>query len=378
MENQTNNTPPTVNTSPQPDNCPLRQCPGAKKGWRNYIGCFGVFFAACAVFMVCFSVIAVLAFVGISRFLENNEDDEVSPNSLSAYEKDFIAGNHASNNVILVVPVSGVIYSGLEDSPFGGAEGAAANRICGQLRLAAKDSDIKAVIVRIDSPGGEVVASDMIYQAVKNVRAQGKPVVALMESVAASGGYYVAVGCDRIIAHPMTTTGSIGVIVQTYKYYNLFQKIGLESEPYTSGPMKDLLSGTRPTSPEEKQIIQEHVNKVYDHFVDVCAEGRPNLTAKLIKGTKIGDGRIFLGTEAKALGLVDQLGYFSDAEKKIASMAGIAADYKVISLRKKFSLSSIFKGQAASSSINVKLPGDSNSLSGKLEQGKFYMLPANR
>ena len=163
----------------------------------------------------------------------------------------------------------------------------------------------------------------------------------------------------------MTTTGSIGVIVQTYKYYNLFQKIGLESEPYTSGPMKDLLSGTRPTSPEEKQIIQEHVNKVYDHFVDVCAEGRPNLTAKLIKGTKIGDGRIFLGTEAKALGLVDQLGYFSDA-------------YKVISLRKKFSLSSIFKGQAASSSINVKLPGDSNSLSGKLEQGKFYMLPANR
>ena len=188
MENQTNNTPPTVNTSPQPDNCPLRQCPGAKKGWRNYIGCFGVFFAACAVFMVCFSVIAVLAFVGISRFLENNEDDEVSPNSLSAYEKDFISGNHASNNVILVVPVSGVIYSGLEDSPFGGAEGAAANRICGQLRLAAKDSDIKAVIVRIDSPGGEVVASDMIYQAVKNVRAQGKPVVALMESVAASGG----------------------------------------------------------------------------------------------------------------------------------------------------------------------------------------------
>ncbi len=376
MENLTNNTPPPTN-SPQPENCPLKQCPAANKGWRNYSGCFGVFLAACVAFMVCFSIVAILAFVGISRFMENNEDEESCPNSLAAYEKDFISGNHASTNVILVVPVSGIIYSGLEDSPFGGAEGAAANRICGQLRLAAKDSDIKAVIVRIDSPGGEVVASDMIYQAIKEVRAQGKPVVALMESVAASGGYYVAVGCDRIIAHPLTTTGSIGVIVQTYKYYNLFQKIGLESEPYTSGPMKDLLSGTRPTTPEEKQIIQEHVNKVYDHFVDVCAEGRPTLTAKQIKGTKIGDGRIFLGTEAKTLGLVDQLGYFSDAEKKIASMAGIAADYKVISLHKKFSLSSLFKGQAASSSINVKLPGDS-SISGKLEQGKFYMLPANR
>lgn len=373
MENQMNN-------SQQQPQCCVKSCPVVNKGWRSYIGCFGVFFAACAFFMICFSVIAILAFAGFSKLLENNEDEESCPNSLSSYEKDFIAGNHNSDNIIMVVPVSGIIYSGLEDSPFGGAEGAGANRICAQLRLAAKDSSVKAVIIKIDSPGGEVVAADMIYQAIKNVRAQGKPVIALMESVAASGGYYIAVGCDRIIAHPMTTTGSIGVIVQTYKYYSLFQKIGVESEPYTSGPMKDLLSGTRPTSPAEKQLIQEHVNKVYDHFVNVCAEGRPNLTAKQIKESKIGDGRIFLGTEAKTLGMVDQLGYFSDAEKKIASMAGIAADYKVVSLRKRFSLASLFKSQvtAASNNINIKLPGDSNSLSGKLEQGKFYFLPVNR
>jgi protease-4 len=372
MENQMNN-------SPQQPQCCVKTCPAVNKGWKSYIGCFGIFFAACAFLMVCFSVVALLGFASISQIWQNNDEEE-SSESIVSFEKDFISGKRSSENIILVVPVSGIIYSGMEDSPFGGAEGAAANRICSQLRLAAKDSNVKAVVIKIDSPGGEVVAADMIYQAIKNVRAQGKPVVALMESVAASGGYYIAVGCDRIIAHPMTTTGSIGVIVQTYKYYSLFQKIGVESEPYTSGPMKDLLSGTRPTSPAEKQLIQEHVNKVYDHFVNVCAEGRPNLTAKQIKESKIGDGRIFLGTEAKALGMVDQLGYFSDAEKKIASMAGIADDYKVVSLRKRFSLASLFKGQVAanSSNINIKLPGDSNSLSGKLEQGKFYFLPVNR
>lgn len=344
-----------------------------KKLW----GCGIALAVLLSLSIICASIVGILILTNINHFLWSEDENESLPEDIKSFDRDYISGNRDSDNLILVVPVCGVIHSGDAENMLS-EEGAAASKICGQLKIAAKNKDVKAVIVKIDSPGGEVVASDQIYNAIKTVRAAGKPVIAQMNSLAASGGYYVAVGCDKIIAHPMTTTGSIGVIVQTYKYYNLFQKIGLESEPYTSGAMKDLLSGTRPTSPAEKELIQRHVNSVYEYFVKVCAEGRPGLSVEKIKNSQIGDGRIFLAAEAKKLGMIDQIGYFEDAEKVAASSANIAADYKVISLRRKFSLSTLFSSRTntAGANVNVRLPGDSANI--KLEQGKFYFLPVNR
>ncbi len=373
MENQNLNA-----NNESESSCNTSKCPLIKNRNKKLWGCGIALAVLGSLGIIGLTIVSFLVLISVSNLVWNDEEKEVIPEDIKSFDRDFIAGNHDSENIILTVPVFGIIHAGNEEGIMGD-EGAAANKICGQLKIAAKNKDIKAVIIKIDSPGGEVVASDQIYNAIKNVRASGKPVIAQMNSLAASGGYYVAVGCDKIIAHPMTTTGSIGVIVQTYKYFNLFQKIGLESEPYTSGPMKDLLSGTRPTSIAEKELIQRHVNSVYDHFVKVCAEGRPGLTVEKIKTSQIGDGRIFLAAEAKKLGLIDQIGYFDDAEKKAASMANIASDYKVISLRRKFSLSSLFSANSKipATNISVRLPGDLGNSNVKIEQGKFYFLPAN-
>ncbi|MFA7232277.1 MAG: signal peptide peptidase SppA [Victivallaceae bacterium] len=352
------------------NNRPVAKQNAAKTGCMWMLMSLGMIFL---LLLVCGIIVCSVAFFSFFK----NMEDESADNYLASYEKEFISGKRSSENTILVIPVSGVIHSGLEDSPFSEA-GAASNKICRQLEAAARDKSVKAVIIKVDSPGGEVVATDMIYRAIKKLKANGTPVIALMESIAASGGYYISVGCDKIIAHPMTTTGSIGVIVQTYKYFELFKKVGLESEPYTSGPLKDILSGTRPTTPIEKQIIQKHVDAVYDQFVQIIADGRPGLTVQKIKTSEIGDGRIFIGAEAKRLGLVDQLGYFADAEKLAAEMAKLKDDYATISYKKKFSLTELFNSstQTPAKNLNLNLPGASAQTQYNLKNGRFYLLPA--
>jgi protease-4 len=337
------------------------------------VGCILLVIGLVAFIAACVLTIITVSVIGISQLVSDDEPSDFPGD----YNRQLVSGDKSSDNTILVIPVNGIIHSGREDSPFG-AEGAGANKICRQLNVAANDKTVKAVILRIDSPGGEVVASDRIYNAIKQVRKQGKPVVALMESVAASGGYYISAGCNKIVAHPLTTTGSIGVIIQTFKYYDLFKKIGLQSESFTSGPLKDILSGTRPTTIIEKKIIQQNIDAVYNRFVEVCAEGRPGLTAKKIKNSIIGDGRIFLGTEAKKLGLVDKLGYFKDAEELTAKLAGLGTDYSVVTYRRRFSLSKIFtsemEGNTNRKELKLELPGAAQGYN--LQSGKFYYLPA--
>jgi len=289
------------------------------------------------------------------------------------YQESFIAGTRASVNKIAVVNVTGII-SGTEEGGFSG-RGASAAVINKKLRYILKDESVKALIVRIDSPGGEVTASDEIYHMLKRLRKERNiPIVASMGSMAASGGYYIAVGCDYIIAHKMTTTGSIGVIIQTYKYYELFQKIGVKGEAYTSGPMKDMLAGDRPTTPYEQEVVKKILNQIYSDFVGVVAAGRTKLSVEKIKGSIIGDGRIFLGSDAKELGLVDELGYFEDAIYRAAEMAKLGKDYKVVSLNEQFTLASLF-GQMETSERAVKLELPGGGANVKLERGKFYMLP---
>jgi protease-4 len=287
-----------------------------------------------------------------------------------SYFEEFVEGNPGSKNKIVVIDIKGVIAD-TAGAPY--YSFANASYICRQIKYIMEEKNVKAVILDIDSPGGGVVASDMIHHQIQRLRDEtGIPVIALMRSLAASGGYYVAAPCDWIVANRMTLTGSIGVIIQTYKYFDLFKKIGLKDESFTSGKMKDILNGARPTNPAERLVVQKLVNNTYEEFVKVVADGRPGLTVQKIKGSEIGDGRIFDGTEALSLGLVDELGFFSDATLKASEMAKIK-DFKVVRYQEPFSFSRLFMGAEGEKDINLRIPGSKQTF--ELEKGKMYFLP---
>lgn len=291
------------------------------------------------------------------------------------FVEQFESGNPLSSNKIAVINITGVITN--SEGSWGG-EVASSNFISAQIKAAATDESVKAVILRLNTPGGEVTAADTIYHAVMKLKEEtGKPVIASMGSVAASGGVYVAVAADYIIANKLTTTGSIGVITQTYNYVELFKKIGLKAETYTSGPMKDLLNGARPRTQEETAIIQNIIDEVYTDFVQIVADSRPKLTVEKIRGTLIGDGRIYTGKQALKYGLVDSIGYYEDAVKKAIEMASIPkSDYQVINYARHMGLANLLtKLQGGETKIKVELPG--TPLHSKLPtSGKFFLLPS--
>jgi protease IV len=179
------------------------------------------------------------------------------------------------------------------------------------------NKSIKAIIIRIDSPGGAVGASQEIYREVQQTNLV-KPVVASMGSVAASGGFYAAIGAGKIVANPGTLTGSIGVIVKIANLKELFDKIGYQSEVVKSGRLKDIGSPERMLLPEEREMLQEVIDTLHRQFIGDIVQGR-GLPEQLVM--ELADGRIFSGAQAQELGLVDQLGNFTDAVK-LASEAG--------------------------------------------------------
>ena len=176
-----------------------------------------------------------------------------------------------------------------------------------ELTRASKDDKIKAVVVRINSPGGTVTASDILYHELREFKAKKKvPVIASMMDVAASGGYYLAMATDSILVHPSTVTGSIGVIMLTVNARGLLEKVGVEANAITSGPRKDMGSPFRVMTAEERGIFQSVIDSFYHRFLAVVQEGRPNLSAEQIK--KLADGRIYSGDQAKAAGLSTRSG----------------------------------------------------------------------
>ena len=181
------------------------------------------------------------------------------------------------------------------------------------------NDSVKGVILRVDSPGGGVGPSQEIYAEVKRLAAE-KPVVVSMGSVAASGGYYVALPAQKIVANPGTITGSIGVIMGFTNYQDLFEKIGLKSDVIKSGEHKDIGSPVRPMTAADRDILQSLIDDVHQQFVAHVAEGR-NLEFET--AAKLADGRIYTGRQAKESGLIDELGNFRDAVTLIASMASI-------------------------------------------------------
>lgn len=176
-----------------------------------------------------------------------------------------------------------------------------------QLKKAQADDSVKAVILRINSPGGTVTASEIIYDEVMRFKAQsGKPIVAMMMDVAASGGYYVACGTDRLFAYPTTVTGSIGVIMQLFSLQGSLEAIRMKTYAIKSGPFKDAGSPLRDLEPAEREYFEDIVNRFYKQFFGVVVKGRPNLTTEKLK--ELADGRVYTGEQAKALGLVDEVG----------------------------------------------------------------------
>jgi protease-4 len=216
-----------------------------------------------------------------------------------------------------------------------------------ELKEYGKRPEVKAVVVRINSPGGGVVASQEIYEALKKFRSETKKkVVVSMASVAASGGYYVACGSDKIFANPGTITGSIGVIAEWYNYGELLRWAKMQSVVIKSGALKDAGSGTRPLTEEEKVYFQSLINNMYTQFVSAVASSR-HMKEEEVR--KLADGRVYTGQEAKANRLIDELGTFQDAIEATAKMAGIQEPQKLLSpSKKKFSFLDLVLGDSRS------------------------------
>ena len=224
------------------------------------------------------------------------------------------------------IKVRGVIATDNSSSPFSRPQGAGA--IAKKIREAGKDKDVKAIVLDINSPGGTVAAVQNIYSEILKAKKEGKKVVALFRDVAASGGFYIAMAADKIVAEPGTITGSVGVIMQTGNVEGLFEKIGVKMIPITSGKYKDIGSMYRPMTDAEKALLQDMVDDTYTQFFAAVKAGRPNVTqANLAEYT---DGRVFTGQRAYNLGFVDKLGGEEEAVQLAGELAGLK-DPKIIS-----------------------------------------------
>lgn len=223
-------------------------------------------------------------------------------------------------------------------------------RVLGEYR---DDPAVRAVVLRINSPGGVVAPTQEIFNAVRRLREAKKPVVASLGSVAASGGYYVAVAADRIYASPGTLTGSIGVVMQLANLEGLLKKVGVEYVVVKAGAYKDVGNIARPMTPEERRILQALLDDVYDQFVTAVAEGR-GLDPQVVRG--FAEGRIYSGRQAQGLKMVDELGGLEEAIAAAAKMAGLPAKPRVIYPRRRFSLRGLLSNEMGLGPVSRVLP----------------------
>jgi len=206
-----------------------------------------------------------------------------------------------------------------------------------------ENPSIKAIVLRIDSPGGAVVPSQEIYEEIKRIRAESKKkVVVSMGTVAASGGYYIASASDRIVANPGTLTGSIGVIMELANVAGLLEKIGVESIVVKSGTHKDIGSPFRRMGAEEREILQNVLDDVHNQFIEAVSEARG---LEIGRVRRLADGRIFTGRQAMELGLVDDLGGLQDTIRMTAEMVGIKGKPRIVETRKRFSILELLRNR---------------------------------
>lgn len=262
------------------------------RGWLIALSIIGGLVLACAILPL--GLFALLLSTGGSQ--------AAAPGTalpVSRWEEQTVEG--AGRDRVVIIDLSGVIGAPTDAFSFQLSH----EQLLSQIRQAATDPLVRAVLLRVDSPGGGVVASSEIHAEIVKLRDAGKPVVVSMGSTAASGGYYVSAPADRIYANPDTLTGSLGVILSLTNYEETFERIGLRSYVYKSGELKDIGSPTREPTPEEDAVLQSIVDEAYEGFVRVIVEGRGLPDAQV---RAIADGRIYTGNQALELGLVDELG----------------------------------------------------------------------
>ncbi len=239
-------------------------------------------------------------------------------------------------DAVAVMRLDGTISSGSEE--YFTTQGITPGRVADLLEQADADPSIKAVVVRVNSPGGSVVASDGIYRALLKFE---KPVVVWMGEMAASGGYYIACGGDYVFAHPDTLTGSIGVISQFINAEELMDKVGVEAVVITSGPRKDIGSPFREMTEEEQALWEEIIDETYEGFVEIVAQAR-DLSLEEVR--ELADGRVYTGQQALKLGLVDDVGTLDDAIAKAAELGGIEGEPRVVELKSTLTFSDLMYG----------------------------------
>jgi protease-4 len=210
-----------------------------------------------------------------------------------------------------------------------------------ELKDYSKDASVKAIVLRINSPGGAVAPSQEIYNEILKVK-EKKKVIASMGAVAASGGYYIAAPADRIVANAGTLTGSIGVIMELPNVSGLMEKIGIQTQVIKSGRHKDLASVFKSLTPKEREILQAVLDDVHDQFIEAVSEARG---MKFEDVKKLADGRIFTGKKALELGLIDELGSMEDAIMVAGKLSGIKGEPDVVTKEDKFSIFDMLKGQ---------------------------------
>jgi protease-4 len=240
---------------------------------------------------------------------------------------------------VAVVEIEGIILDG--------------DQVVRELREHTENPAVKAVVVRVNSPGGVVAPTQEIFSGIQRVRKAGKPVVASFGAVAASGGYYVGAAADRVFANPGTLTGSIGVVMQMANIEGLLKKVGVEYVVVKAGAYKDVGNFARTMTPEERRILQALLDDVYGQFVAAVAQGR-GLDERTVRG--LADGRIYSGQQAHALKMVDELGGFEEAVETAGKLGGVPGKPKLILPRKRFSLSDLLRNQLGLGTPSALVP----------------------
>jgi protease-4 len=332
-------------------------------------GCLYTLFGVLLVTSIAFNFLLFLAIFGLGVDDSAMGFVHTKQRFSEAMEQE---GAKGTKDKIVRIDLEGVIASGSAGGIFGEV-GMNVESVKQALEQAAADADVKGIVLLVNSPGGEVTASDTLYHAVKQAAAK-KPVVVYMDSMAASGGYYLSCGATKIVANETTLTGSIGVIIQTINYSDTFGKVGLETLTFASGKFKDTLSGARPMREDEKAYIQSLVSQMYEKFVGIVADAR-KLDKQMLKDT-VADGRVLTGGDALTHKLVDQVGYIEDAYA-LARQLGVAPNAMVVKYRHDASLSDLLGILGESKSAQTVKIDVSDRLLPRLEAGKVYLLPSH-
>lgn len=334
------------------------------------LGCLLVFLTIALLVSVVFNLLQFASLMGLGD--GTNVMSSAQPREKFGEVMEQQA-THDSKDKIARIDLEGVITSSAAGGMLSG-DGMDVGAIKRSLEQALEDKHVKAIVLRVNSPGGEVTASDTLYHAVQEA-AKKKPVVVYMDSMAASGGYYLSCGATKIVANETTLTGSIGVIIQTLNYRLTMDKVGLQSVTFTSGAFKDSLNGARDMRDDEKAYVQDLVTQMYDKFLGIVADARKLSKDTLKNG--IADGRVFTGKQALEKKLVDQLGYVEDAYA-LARQLGGAPDAMVVKYVREHSLADFLGIFAQSAASHGSLKIDvSDRLLPRLEPGKAYLLPAH-